>query len=153
MLIDETLRKYPPAYIGPRRAMESFEFSGHASRRGAHVHYCSWASHHLPTSSPDPERFRPDRFTDEAQRAAAARAPTCRSAAARAPASGCASARPRSASSRAPILERFRLELVPGYELRIRHAPTISPRGGLAMTVRAAPPARVLQNEPAAIAA
>ena len=51
------------------------------------------------------------------------------------------------------ILSDFRLELVPGYRLRIRHAPTISPRGGLAMTVRAALPARVLQHGPAAVAA
>jgi cytochrome P450 len=28
MILDETLRKYPPAYIGPRRAVEAFEFNG-----------------------------------------------------------------------------------------------------------------------------
>ena len=28
MIIDETLRKYPPAYIGPRRSVEAFEFAG-----------------------------------------------------------------------------------------------------------------------------
>jgi cytochrome P450 len=33
------------------------------------------------------------------------------------------------------ILERHRLELLPGYELRIRHAPTISPREGLPVRV------------------
>ena len=42
------------------------------------------------------------------------------------------------------ILERFRLELVPGYELKIRHAPTISPREGLPVRVRAAAPAAIL---------
>ena len=36
------------------------------------------------------------------------------------------------------VLRAHRLELVPGYKLSIRHAPTISPRGGLPMTVRAA---------------
>ena len=51
------------------------------------------------------------------------------------------------------VLSRFRLELVPGYELRIRYAPTLSPRGGLAMTVRAAAPARVLDAQPAPVAA
>ena len=42
------------------------------------------------------------------------------------------------------ILERFRLELQPGYALDIRQAPTISPRHGLPMRVRAAAPAAVL---------
>ena len=37
----------------------------------------------------------------------------------------------------ATILRRFTLELQPGYELRIRQMPTLSPRGGLPVTVRA----------------
>ena len=48
MILDETLRKYPPAYIGPRRSIEAFEFKGHVVPANAHVQYCSWASHHLP---------------------------------------------------------------------------------------------------------
>ena len=44
------------------------------------------------------------------------------------------------------ILERYRLDLVPGYELEIRHAPTISPRQGMPMRVRAAKPATVFQS-------
>ena len=42
------------------------------------------------------------------------------------------------------ILERFRLELLPGYELEIRHAPTISPARGPAGAGAAAQPAAVL---------
>jgi cytochrome P450 len=42
------------------------------------------------------------------------------------------------------ILERFRLDLLPGFELEIRHAPTISPRPGLPLRVRSADPATVL---------
>ncbi len=29
MVLDETLRMYPPAWIGPRRSVEAFEFEGH----------------------------------------------------------------------------------------------------------------------------
>ncbi len=36
------------------------------------------------------------------------------------------------------ILARHRLELIPGYEMDVRHMPTISPRGGLPVTVRRA---------------
>ena len=65
MLIDETLRKYPPAYIGPRRSIDAFEFQGMPVPARAHVQYCSWASHHLPDVWPDPDRFDPHRFTPE----------------------------------------------------------------------------------------
>ena len=65
MIVDETLRKYPPAYIGPRRSVEAFEFKGATVPAGAHVHYCSWASHHLPDVFPEPEAFRPQRFSEE----------------------------------------------------------------------------------------
>jgi cytochrome P450 len=36
------------------------------------------------------------------------------------------------------ILERFRLDVEPGYRLRIRQMPTIGPRDGMPVTVRAA---------------
>jgi cytochrome P450 len=35
------------------------------------------------------------------------------------------------------ILERFTLELAPGYTLRIRQMPTIGPRGGMPMVMHA----------------
>ena len=145
MLIDETLRKYPPAYIGPRRAVEDCEIAGVHVPGGAHVHYCSWASHHLPDVYPDPERFDPLRFSDAARAALPKGAYV-----------------PFGGGSRTCIGMRFglaeialvarrvlatrRLELVPGYRLRIRHAPTISPRDGLPMTVRAAAPAAILRD-------
>src|SRR5438105_941374 len=69
MTIDETLRKYPPAWVGPRRALESFEFAGQEIPARAFVNYCSWASHHLPDVFEEPEAFRPQRFTPEARAA------------------------------------------------------------------------------------
>src|SRR5947209_6517929 len=48
MVLDETLRMYPPAWIGPRRSVEAFEFEGRTVPARAFVNYCSWASHHLP---------------------------------------------------------------------------------------------------------
>lgn len=143
MLIDETLRKYPPAYIGPRRSIEPFEFQGVPVPGRAHIHYCSWASHHLPDVWPDPDRFDPRRFTPE--RKAALRkgayvpfgggSRTC---------IGMRFGEAEIAIITRTILERFRLELTPGHQLRIRQAPTISPAHGLPMTVRAAAPAAFL---------
>ena len=65
MVLDEVLRLYPPAWIGPRRAVREFEFGGYTVPRGAYVNYCSWASHRIPEVFPDPEAFIPERFTRE----------------------------------------------------------------------------------------
>ena len=94
MVLDETLRLYPPAWIGPRRAVREFEFAGHRVPAGAYVNYCSWASHRLPEVFPDPEAFVPERFSASARPRSRA-APTSRSAAARGSASASASGRPR----------------------------------------------------------
>jgi cytochrome P450 len=145
MILDETLRKYPPAYIGPRRSVEPFEFNGHRVPGHAHVQYCSWASHHLPDVFPEPEEFRPERFTEEnkAKLQRGAYVPfgggsrTC---------IGMRFGQAEIAIIARAILERARLELMPGFELEIRHAPTISPRQGMPMRVRAAEPAAVLAS-------
>jgi cytochrome P450 len=134
MIIDETLRKYPPAYIGPRRSVEAFEFNGVTVPARTHVSYCSWASHHLPDVFEEPEAFRPKRFTAENKEKLpqGAYVPfgggsrTC---------IGMRFGQAEIAVIGRAILERCRLELLPGYELGIRHAPTISPRKGLPMRV------------------
>jgi cytochrome P450 len=69
MVLDETLRMYPPAWIGPRRSIEPFELCGVRVPGGVMVNYCSWASHHLPEVFPEPSRFRPSRFAPEAKAA------------------------------------------------------------------------------------
>ena len=93
-VLDEVLRLYPPAWIGPRRAVREFEFNGHPVPEGAYLNYCSWASHRIPEFFPEPEAFRPERFTRERRRRCRA-APTCPSAAASGSASASASARSR----------------------------------------------------------
>ncbi len=97
LCLDETLRLYPPAWIGPRRAIEDFEFAGATVPAGAFVNYCSWASHRLPDVWPEPDAFRPAALRGRGPRRGFPRAPMCRSAAARGRASGCASASRRSA--------------------------------------------------------
>ncbi len=92
MALDETLRLYPPAWVGPRRAVEACEIAGTHVPAGAFVNYCSWASHRLPDVFSDPETFAPSASRRSA-RPPSPRAPTSRSAEARARASACASGR------------------------------------------------------------
>ena len=65
MVLDEVLRLYPPAWIGPRRVIKDFEFGGYGVPKGAYFAYCSWASHRIPEVFPEPEAFIPERFTRE----------------------------------------------------------------------------------------
>jgi cytochrome P450 len=139
MVLDETLRMYPPAWIGARKSIESYEFAGHAIPGGAYVNYSSWVSHHLPYVFPKPEQFRPERFAPGPK--------------AELPKGGYA---PFGAGSRicigmrfgqlevkaiaTALLRRFDFDLAPGYQMRIRQMPTIGPRDRVPLILRRAAP-------------
>src|SRR4051812_32437141 len=136
MAMDETLRLWPAAWIGPRRARETFEFAGVTVPGGGNVNYSSWASHRLPDVWDEPDAFRPERFAPEAK----AQLPK----GAYIPFGGgsrtCIGMRFGQLEIKAiatGILRRFSLALEPGYELRVRQMPTIGPKGGLPVTVTA----------------
>ena len=135
MALDETLRLYPPAWIGPRRAVESFDFAGHRIPAGAFVHYCSWASHHLPEVFPEPEAFVPDRFTAE-NRATIPKGAYVPFGGGSRTCIGMRFGQLEIKAIASMILRRHRLELLGGHEMSIRQMPTLSPRGGLPMMVR-----------------
>src|SRR3954451_13645025 len=135
MVLDEVLRLYPPAWIGPRRAIREYGFGGHTVPRDAYVNYCSWASHRLPEFFPEPEAFIPERFARE-RKAALPRG-------AYVPFGGgsriCIGKRfgqtvVKLVATR--LLQRLRFEALPGRTVTIRQMPTLSPSEGLRMRVR-----------------
>lgn len=151
LAIDETLRLYPPAWIGPRRAIGTFELCGVRVPGGAPVNYCSWASHRLPDVWDEPGAFRPERFAPgrREQIPKGAYIPfgggsrTC---------IGMRFGQAEVGVIAAAILERFRLELPEDFELVVRQTPTLGPGAGLPMVVRdARRPAR-RKRRPAAAA-
>jgi cytochrome P450 len=138
MVLEETLRKYPPAWIGPRRSIEAFEFEGHTVPGRAFVNYCSWASHHLPDVFGEPEEFRPERFAPDAR----AELPK----GAYIPFGGgsrtCIGMRFGQVEVRTIatlILAHATLAVPDDFELEIRQMPTISPKHGLPVRVGARP--------------
>jgi cytochrome P450 len=136
MVLDETLRKYPPAWVGPRRAVESFEFAGHAVPARAFVNYSSWASHHLPDVFAEPDEFRPERFTPEARAALPKGAYVPFGGGSRT----CIGMRFGQLEVRtiaSLILSRYTFSLPEDFQLAIRQMPTISPSDGLPMRVHA----------------
>jgi cytochrome P450 len=133
--LEETLRLYPPAWIGPRRAVDAFEFAGQHVPAGAYVAYCSWASHRLPDVFDDPDRFVPERFTPErkSELPKGAYVPfgggprTC---------IGMRFGQTEIKTIVTMLLQRFRPELRDSYTLHVRQMPTLSPREGMPMVMR-----------------
>ena len=137
LAMDETLRLYPAAWIGPRRSIAPAVIAGVPVPGGVPVNYCSWASHRLPDVWDEPEAFRPERFAPGNRE----RIPK----GAYVPFGGgsrtCLGMRFGQAEIRviaSRILERFRLDLASDATLEIRQMPTISPRRGLIVTPRPA---------------
>jgi cytochrome P450 len=143
LVLEETLRKYPPAWIGPRRSVEPFEFEGHTVPGRAFVNYCSWASHHLPDVFPDPEEFRPERFAP-ATRAALPKGAYVPFGGGSRTCIGMRFGQLEVRTIATLILSRFTLSLPADFELAIRQMPTISPKHGLPMVVHARARAREL---------
>jgi len=136
MVLEETLRKYPPAWVGPRRAIEPFEFEGHTVPARAFVNYCSWASHHLPHVFAEPQEFRPERFTPDARAALPKGAYVPFGGGSRT----CIGMRFGQLEVRTIatlILSRCTLAVAKDFQLSIRQMPTISPKQGLPAVVQA----------------
>ena len=134
MVLDEVLRLYPPAWIGPRRAVRDFEFNGHSVKRGAYVNYCSWASHRIPEVFPEPEAFIPERFTRE-RKAALPRGAYVPFGGGRRICIGKRFGQTEVKLVATMLLQRLRLDAMPGRSMTVRQMPTLSPRGGLKMRV------------------
>jgi cytochrome P450 len=147
MVLEETLRKYPPAWVGPRRSREPFEFEGVRVPGGAYVNYSSWASHHLPDVFPEPERFRPERFAADA-RAAIPKGAYIPFGGGSRTCIGMRFGQLEVRTIATAILSRFALELPEDFGLTIRQMPTISPREGLPLIVRERAPATTVAATP-----
>lgn len=130
----ETLRRWPPAWVGPRRAVRDVTLAGVPVPAGVGVHYCSWATHHLPELWPDPLAFDPDRFTPDRvqQRPKGAYVPF--GAGSRI----CLGKRFGELELRAlaaVLCRRFRFAVAPGRSLKVTTTPTLGPKGGLRFAV------------------
>ncbi len=133
--IDETLRLYPPAWIGPRRAVCDFEFGGRFVPAGVSVAYSSWASHRLPDVFEAPDAFRPERF-EPSERANWPRGAYVPFGQGPRVCIGKRFGYTEVHAVAAALLQRYDLELEPGYQMQIRQMPTLSPKHGLPIRLR-----------------
>jgi cytochrome P450 len=135
MVVDEVLRLYPPAWIGPRRAVRDFDFGGFTVPTGAYVNYVSWASHRLPEVFPEPEAFVPERFSRE-RKAALPRGAYVPFGGGKRVCIGKRFGQIEVKLVLAMLLQRLRADALPGRTMTVRQMPTLSPRGGLKMRLR-----------------
>jgi cytochrome P450 len=135
MVLDEVLRLYPPAWIGPRRAVREFEFGGYTVPHEAYVNYCSWASHRIPEFFPEPEAFIPERFTRE-RKAALPRGAYVPFGGGQRICIGKRFGQTEVKLVATMLLQRLRLDALPGRTMTVRQMPTLSPKGGLRMRVQ-----------------
>lgn len=65
MIIDETMRLYPPVYIFSRHVVADDELNGYHIPKGASVDLSPYLTHRHPDFWEEPERFMPERFSAE----------------------------------------------------------------------------------------
>jgi cytochrome P450 len=134
--LKETLRCYPAAWVGPRRATRDVTLAGVPVPAEIGVQYSSWATHHLPQLYPDPFRFDPDRFLPEREAALPRGAYIPFGGGSRM----CLGKRFGEYELRAlasVLFTRVRFEPCSDAPPKIATTPTLGPKGGLRFTVRA----------------
>lgn len=62
LVVKETLRLYPPGFIGSRVASRPFEFAGREFPKGVMAFYSPYLTHRHPDFWAEPLEFKPERF-------------------------------------------------------------------------------------------
>lgn len=133
MVIKETMRLYPPAWIlSARTAQEDVTIGQTAIPKGSHVTIAPYALHRLPKYFPDPEQFRPERFTPEREKLIPKYGYLPFGGGPRV-CIGNSFALMEAHLIMATIAQRYRLHLVPGQEVKMAMQITLSPANGLKM--------------------
>ncbi|MGZ4135295.1 MAG: cytochrome P450, partial [Tumebacillaceae bacterium] len=65
LILQETLRLYPPAWMILREAREDVEIEGYTFPKNASMIICAYTVHRNPHYFPDPDAFKPERFASE----------------------------------------------------------------------------------------
>jgi cytochrome P450 len=65
LVLDESMRLYPPAWIIGRRAVQNDEIDGYHVPVGTVIAICIYTLHRHPAFWDNPEQFDPDRFKPE----------------------------------------------------------------------------------------
>jgi cytochrome P450 len=137
LVVLETMRLYPPAWVMARQALTNVEVGGFRFPRGAEFVMSPWVVHRDPKLFADPDAFEPDRWREDL----AKRLPRF----AYFPFGGgprvCIGNRFAMMEAKlvlAALLQRFRFEAAADTRLELRPSVTLRPRDGLRLRLVAA---------------
>jgi cytochrome P450 len=130
MVIDESMRLYPPAWAFSRSNINDDELGGYGIRRGSLIYISQYVTHRHPAFWEEPDRFDPERFTPDriATRPKYAYFPfgggprAC---------IGSQFALIEAALILATLAQRYRLRLVPNHPVELQPLVTLRPRYGV----------------------
>lgn len=137
MVVKESMRIYPPAWIQIRRAIADYDLEGYHFPGGSFAAVSQWVTHHRPDLWRDPEVFRPERFAPDSGEEPAPLAyfpfgggpRTC---------IGMPFAMLEARLVLATVLQRFTPTLVPGYPVVPRPLIILQPKNGIRMLLEPA---------------
>jgi cytochrome P450 len=135
MILEETLRLYPPAGIYGRKTIADDELRGYHIPANSMIIISPYATQHHPDYWPDPERFDPERFTTEHSAGRSHYAYFPFSSGPRM-CIGSSFAMMEAQLILATIAQRYRLRMVPGHPVEPQLLVTLRPKYGLQMTIQ-----------------
>jgi len=150
-ILAESMRLYPPVWSFARAAVSDTELGGYAVPKGTQVIISSCAVHRDPRWYPEPEKFDPDRFTEEAQ-AARPKFSYFPFGGGRRLCIGEGFAWMEGVLVLAAIAQRWKFRLPEGHEVKLDPHITLRPKNGLPMIAVPREPARGTGVEAIAIA-
>jgi cytochrome P450 len=136
MVIDESLRVYPPAWLVARRAKEPDTFGDYTLPAGSAIVLSPYITHRHPDFWDDPERFDPTRF-DPARAESRHRYAYFPFGGGPRQCIGNSFALMEAQLVLATLAQRYRLRMLAGHRVEPEPLVTLRPRGGLPMTVEA----------------
>ena len=134
MVIEESMRLYPPAHTMAREPIETDHILGHRIPARALVLIVPWLLHRKPSLWDHPHRFDPERFLSE-RVLARPRFAYIPFGAGQRICIGAAFAMTEAMLILAMIAQRYRLHLKPGHPVEPQGLITLRPRYGLRMTL------------------
>ena len=134
MVLDESIRLYPPAHTMSRQALGPDQICGSAIAKGSILFIVPWLLHRHRRLWDEPERFLPERFAASAAEGRPRYAYLPFGAGPRV-CIGAAFALTEAMLVLATVAQRYRLRPVPGHPVTPHGLITLRPRFGLKMTL------------------
>jgi cytochrome P450 len=141
MVIKESMRLYPPAWIIAREAIEPVTIGGYAVSRGSIIMMSPYITQRDPRYFEEPESFRPERFAPELEKTIPRYAYFPFGGGPRI-CIGQSFAMMEARLLLATIAQRYRLSLVPDHQVAVEPVVTLRPRHGIQMSLALREPAR-----------